>query len=322
MTIRNGHRLTALLCGLILSIVTGAVFAGGNLLGNPSFDHDLSGWTVLNGQAPAWSAVDAVGNIHSGSALLVNDMYPSNGFVPLALAACVTVAPSTDYSFGGRVMMPAGQPAGSTVELWAATYASGDCSGNPLVTAQEHRDTVGQWVTIVRNLTTLASVHSVRVTIGVFKPAGVTAIASAHFDDLFLQQGGGGNGFVIGPSISASWYDPAHSGHGILLEMLDGAHAWMCWFTFDLEGNRVWICAQGSARSNAIEFANAFVVEGGKFPPLFDPQKIVEVPWGSIGITFTGCNNATMTWSTATQGFQSGSMPLSRLTSLWGVACQ
>ncbi len=70
-----------------------------------------------------------------------------------------------------------------------------------------------------------------------------------------------------------------------------------------------------------IVFADAFTVEGGNFPPLFDPGQIVEVPWGSITVTFTGCNSGMMTWSTSAQGFQSGSMPLIRLTSLWGNAC-
>ncbi len=47
----------------------------------------------------------------------------------------------------------------------------------------------------------------------------------------------------------------------------------------------------------------------------------MHVPWGSITLAFTGCDNATMTWSTAAPGFQSGSMPVSRLTTLSGNPC-
>jgi hypothetical protein len=322
MTTRKPHRFDAGLCGLALAMLATPVFAAGNLLNNPSFDHDLAGWTVLGSETASWNQVDAFNDLHSGSAVVGNAKNPSAGSVPLALGQCVSVAPSSDYSFGGRMMVPAGQPENTSAELWAESYASDNCTTGLLLTAQEHVSTTAKWTTRARGFTTLPTVHSVRLTLATWKPEGVTASAATYFDNLYLQEGKGGNGFVIGPSAAGSWYDPAQSGHGVLLEMLNQVHAWMCWFTFDLGGNRAWICAEGSAGSNAIDFAEAFVVDGGKFPPLFNPQAIAEVPWGSITVTFTGCNNATMAWSTTAPGFQSGSMPLSRLTSLWGIACQ
>ncbi len=320
MADRIGHRVIVMLCGLTLSIMAGTGFAAVNLLANPSFDSSLAGWTVLSDYPASWSPVDAGGNANSGSALIVNDMNPSNGFVPLVLAQCVIVTPLAGYSFGGRLMIPAGQPADTRAQLWAVSYYSGDCSGSVVSTAQEHGATVGQWGTVDRSFTTLAGVHSIRVTLGVWKPEGVRATAAAHFDNLFLQSGGG-NPFAIGPWMSASWYNPAQAGHGITVELLDSARAWMCWFTFDAAGNRTWICSLGSVGGVTIDFADAFIVEGGRFPPLFDPQTIVEVPWGRIVVTFTGCDSGTMTWSTTAPGFQSGAMPLSRLTSLWGNVC-
>ena len=143
----------------------------------------------------------------------------------------------------------------------------------------------------------------------------------AYFDDLYLQSGAGGHGFTIGPALSASWYNPAQSGHGISLDLLDSTRAWMCWFTFDTAGNRAWICGLGNVDGVTIDFAEAFTVEGGNFPPFFNPKAIVETPWGRITVTFAGCDSGTMTWSTTAPGFQSGSMPLSRLTTLWGNAC-
>ncbi len=127
--------------------------------------------------------------------------------------------------------------------------------------------------------------------------------------------------FAVGPSMSASWFNPGQSGHGITLEFLNATSAWMCWFTFDLVGNRAWICGIGTVGGNTVSFTDAFVVNGGKFPPLFDPAAIAEVPWGSVTIAFTGCNSGTMSWTTSTPNFTSGSMPLSRLTSLWGNGC-
>jgi hypothetical protein len=126
---------------------------------------------------------------------------------------------------------------------------------------------------------------------------------------------------IINPSMSASWYNPQQAGHGIMIHMLDESTPWMCWFTFDLDGKPAWICALGVVDGNSMVFENAFVVEGGNFPPLFDPEQIVEVPWGSIIVTFASCDDANMEWTTGTTGFQSGSMRLQRLTSLWGAEC-
>jgi hypothetical protein len=106
-----------------------------------------------------------------------------------------------------------------------------------------------------------------------------------------------------------------------MVHLLNATSAWMCWFTFELTGKRAWICSLGTINGDTLVFAEAFVVEGGKFPPLFDPSAIVEAPWGQISVTFTGCDNGTMTWTTSAAGFQSGSMPIARLTPLWAVPC-
>jgi hypothetical protein len=126
----------------------------------------------------------------------------------------------------------------------------------------------------------------------------------------------------VGPAMSASWYYEYDSGHGVMIHLLDQNTAWTCWFAFDLDGNPAWICGLGTIDGGVITFVDAFTVEGGNFPPLFDAAKIQEVPWGDITITFVDCDNARMDWTTSTPGFQSGSMPLSRLTSLWANDCQ
>jgi hypothetical protein len=35
------------------------------------------------------------------------------------------------------------------------------------------------------------------------------------------------SGFTIGPSMSASWYNPDESGHGIMLDLIDEELAWL-----------------------------------------------------------------------------------------------
>jgi hypothetical protein len=311
-------RTIAIFCGLSLALLASGVSAV-NLLVNPGFDTDLSGWTVLFGRTASRSTLDAGNNPGSGSALVVNELNPSNGATPLVLAQCLAAFPSTIYSFGGLLRVPAGQPDFTSAQIIVHTYASGNCSGNALQTESESTDSVSGWESESKTFTTFPGVQSIFFALGVFKPTGVAVNASGLFDNLFLQQGAAG--FAIGPAMSGSWYNAAESGHGIMLDLIDPGHAWMCWFAFDLDGNRAWICALGNISGDTIVFASAFMVDGGKFPPLFNPAAVTSVAWGSITVTFTGCNSGTMQWTTSAPHFQSGSMPLSRVTSLWGLSC-
>lgn len=147
----------------------------------------------------------------------------------------------------------------------------------------------------------------------------VAMIAALMLD---IQDARAQSGIEIDPSFSASWFNPDESGHGVLMHLLDENTAWMCWFAFDLDGNPAWICGIGTISGDRIEFPEAFTIEGGAFPPKFDPSLVVEVPWGTITIVFTGCDSGFMTWTTDAAGFQSGEMPLTRLTHLWGNECQ
>jgi len=321
MTTNPMLRLATLWCALTLMVLTGPVLAQGNLLSNPGFRIDLSGWDNLYAGDASWSSRDADDSMSSGSAVVGNTANPSNGGAPLVLSQCVTVSPSTIYEFGGRMLVPTGQPQGTYPAVFVYTYASSKCNGPELQSDNQVAASVEEWELERGTITTDAGANSIRFLIGVSKAIGVTAPAYSHFDNLFLRRVGEPGGFVINPSMSASWYNPAQSGHGIMIELLDATRAWMCWFTFDLQGNRAWICALGDVSGNALVFAEAFTVNGGNFPPLFDATKIVEVPWGSITVTFAGCGSGTMEWSTTKPGFQSGSMPLVRLTKLWGTNC-
>lgn len=127
--------------------------------------------------------------------------------------------------------------------------------------------------------------------------------------------------FVIQPGMTGSWFDRTQAGHGILIEVLDDERIWVCWFTFDADGNRTWICGLGTINGNQATVP-AFQVEGGLFPPLFDPDNTEIVDWGTFTFTFFDCNNALFAWAPLLPGFQAGSMPLERLTIISALPCQ
>ncbi len=316
------HRFTRfthkLLSAILLVGISVSAQAQDNLLDNPGFATDFTGWDQYPGRIGEWSSEDADGSGSSGSALLGNEG-TSDGVVPLVLNQCLPVQAGQEYQFGGDVRVPAGQPSGTAAYIFAYPYTNSDCAG-ALGTFKNTGSSSGDWVSRQSTITTGAGVQAILFAIGVFKPNGETADAEAYFDNLFLL-GEDGGVFQVNPSMAASWYNPDESGHGIMIHLLDADTAWMCWFTFDDMGNRSWICALGTINGDTITFDEAFTVEGGVFPPDFDPGLIEEVPWGSITVVFTGCNSGSMSWTTSEMGFSSGSMPIARLTPTWGAAC-
>lgn len=289
-----------------------------NEVANPGFASDFSGWGQFFGRVGEWSSEDNTGG-NSGSALLSNEG-TSDGVVPLVIFQCIAVAGNQEVQWGGDVLVPGGQPSGTGGFIFVEPFTNSSCEGTASSFHSASSTLVGDWATVSNAIITASNIQSVRIALGVFKPNGETADAQAFFDNIFLYLPDAG-GFLVNPSMSASWFNPEEGGHGIMVHLLDGNTAWMCWFTFTLTGERTWICALGIISGDSLIFDEAFLVEGGAFPPNFDPSQIEEVPWGSITVVFSGCNNGFMTWTTSTPGFTSGSMPLVRLTSLWGVSC-
>ena len=294
--------------------------AQSNALANPGFDSDFSGWGQYFGRIGEWSSEDADGSGSSGSALLANEG-TSDGIVPLVLHQCISAQAEQQYQFGGDLLVPNGQPSNTAAYIFAEPFSNSTCSGNSETFQSAGSGPAGDWASTSNSITTGPNTMSIRLALGVFKPFGETADAEAYFDNIYLLVPETME-FVVNPSISASWFNPAESGHGIMIHLLNATQAWMCWFTFDLNGNPAWICALGTIEGDTINFEEAFTVEGGAFPPNFDPQLIEEIPWGSIIVVFTGCDSGMMSWTTSAPGFQSGSMPLERLTDLWGSPCQ
>ena len=64
-------------------------------------------------------------------------------------------------------------------------------------------------------------------------------------------------GFNVRPSWSGAWYNPDQSGHGISVEVLDDERTAFFWYTYDLDGNPVWLTARGV--NNDIRWTGLFI---------------------------------------------------------------
>lgn len=132
--------------------------------------------------------------------------------------------------------------------------------------------------------------------------------------------------FAIGGPISGLWYNPQQSGHGFTITTAQNNTFIAVWFVFNPAGTeQSWIYAQGTydptSTTITIPSSGVFLEGGGAFPPNFDHSKITKTSWGTMTFTFTDCNTGSVTWSSTVAGYGSGTMPLTRLTAIPGLAC-
>jgi hypothetical protein len=120
--------------------------------------------------------------------------------------------------------------------------------------------------------------------------------------------------------VSGSWYDPAQSGHGLMVEVIDRGRAVVTWYTFDAAGAPLWLSGAGSVQGAVLEVPVS-TVSGGRFPPLFNPALVQRQAWGTLRIEFAGCDDATLRWTPTAAGFAAGSMPLKRLSTVQATRC-
>ncbi len=120
--------------------------------------------------------------------------------------------------------------------------------------------------------------------------------------------------------LSGSWYDPAHSGEGYIVEVLAGNRVVVFWFSFDPEGKQRWFFDAGEIRDGKLVFDDMLTASGGVFGPAFDPDSVEFKPWGTLELDLD-CENGTATYNSSEEGFGSGSLNVVRLTSIDQLGC-
>lgn len=120
---------------------------------------------------------------------------------------------------------------------------------------------------------------------------------------------------------SGEWYDPARSGEGIVLEILDDERAAVYFFTYPptgMPGEQAWLYGVGTITADGIAFDD-----------LRRPQRVVDesgatvtqqTRWGRLWLSFDDCLNGHMRWE-GPDDWGRMEVPLKRLTTLEGLGC-
>ena len=120
--------------------------------------------------------------------------------------------------------------------------------------------------------------------------------------------------------LSGSWYDFTHSGEGYVLEVLIDRRVLVYWFSYDPQGERRWFYGIGKIEGDKIVFNDMRTTSGGIFGAGFDPDQVVDDPWGTLELELD-CASGTARFTPTEAGFPAGTLNLNRLTLLDGLSC-
>ncbi len=126
---------------------------------------------------------------------------------------------------------------------------------------------------------------------------------------------------AIGAAVTGSWHDPAQSGHGLMLQVLDENRFLATWFSFTPGATgQAWFLGVGSYSEDTATITEVVQPSGGRWIPNFDPARVELEPWGRLTFTFSDCNHGRVHFDSVS-GFGTGSMDLTRLTLPAGLSC-
>ncbi len=129
--------------------------------------------------------------------------------------------------------------------------------------------------------------------------------------------------------ITGSWYNPTRSGEGYIIEILENGTAILLWYTYDLQGNHMWLIdSSGVITENGnditLDFNNVLVTNGGVFGEDFNPDEVNRVPWGELHFQLNCLGDGTVDYSSSIAEIGSGQYNITRLTRplIFPFSCQ
>jgi len=130
--------------------------------------------------------------------------------------------------------------------------------------------------------------------------------------------------FNIVPCITGSWFLLARDGEGYNIEILetglDPAQMLAFHYTYDDEGNQVYLIGQGFVDGDTAVLPTQ-ITSGPVYGDDYDPTDVVREDWGTLTFTFTSKDTGTVLRESTMAGFGTTEVDIERLSYVEGLAC-
>lgn len=140
------------------------------------------------------------------------------------------------------------------------------------------------------------------------------------------------NPLPIDGYLTGSWYDPAHGGEGLLINVFgngSGARTlFAAWFTYDPLGLPFWLTAQAQVPPGKVDVSGVpmYYFTGGGFAGNFGSSADLHA-WGTLSLSFVDCNTIKFGYNGSTDAQTngpkgSGTRTWKRVAEMNGMACE
>ena len=129
---------------------------------------------------------------------------------------------------------------------------------------------------------------------------------------------------AIDSSYSGSWFRPSESGAGFNLEIFSEERALLFWYTYNDDGDPIWLYSEGEIDGEIIDFVT-YYSDGKTFSDPEAPRD--NRVWGNVLMEFTDCNTATISYDSTLTGVPNSpegtrEVPVQRLVNIAGLPCR
>ncbi len=121
--------------------------------------------------------------------------------------------------------------------------------------------------------------------------------------------------------LSGSFYDPGRNGEGLVVEWLHNGLVLVIMFTYDLDGNQMWMFGIGEPDGNSVTLEALYPSGTTKWGSDFNPDDVVLSTWGTFTITWSDCDTVIFEYDSSLPGYGAATRNYTRLTYLAGTDC-
>jgi hypothetical protein len=96
--------------------------------------------------------------------------------------------------------------------------------------------------------------------------------------------------------IHGSWWNPQYAGEGFTLEQYEDGLVIGYWYTYDMDGNQVWLIGTGTMDGSHVTLEMT-QTGGGQMGSPRNPGDVTEIPWGTVSLDLVDCDTIDMNYS-------------------------
>ena len=122
---------------------------------------------------------------------------------------------------------------------------------------------------------------------------------------------------------SGAFFDPARSGEGVFVQVLDNGSVVVIFYTYSPDGKQFWtLSSDVQITGNTITANMIYPASITGFGSQFNPSEVDLQPWGTLSLEYQpGCNLINLSYASTVDGFGSGNYLYQRLTQTAGTTC-